>query len=259
MNPSPLVIKPENYSPNFLRAISFILPHETEFQRGHFNDWTESSVRTENVAGDSGGVTRYGIDKSSHPGIDVAKLTQDDAVKIYWTEWLRHRLDLLPDRLAIAAFDVYVNGGYPIRWLQHAYNTTHQEVKLLVEDNQLGPITIATLGKANQDALLRIFLTERDERFRNLAVNPTRAKFLDGWLARDTDLERFLNVYYPPTSGQRASLVATIAVILLGSFALSSCADYQKTVASRSIEGYAKGDPSTGAGRIGEQYTVTYR
>ena len=54
-----------------------------------------------------GGTTKYGIDQASHPGVDVANLTQDQAVAIYHQEWLAHNLDALPDKLAIAAFDVW--------------------------------------------------------------------------------------------------------------------------------------------------------
>src|SRR3954469_21716386 len=103
MSALPLVLPP--YSHAFLRAIDFILPHETEFVRGHWGDYSdEKFVRTENVAGDGGGATRYGIDSRSHPGIYIPSLTRSEAIAIYWKEWLMHRLDLLPEKLAIASF-----------------------------------------------------------------------------------------------------------------------------------------------------------
>lgn len=178
------------YSPAFLSAIKFVLPHETEYVPGHWGDL--NFVRTENVPGDSGGLTKYGIDKSSHPGVDIANLDYDKAVEIYHQEWLAHRLDLLPERLAIAAFDVYVNGGYPILWLQQSYNITHNGD--LAEDNNLGPLTLSCLSKGNPDAILRVFLSERAARFTALSHRPALYKFLKGWLARNNDLRAFLRV-----------------------------------------------------------------
>lgn len=202
----PLVIKSKDYTPAFITAAKFILPHETEFVRGHFNDWEEEAVRTENDPNDPGGTTRYGIDQRSHPNFNIKALTLENALNIYWEEWLRNRLDLLPDRLAIAAFDVYVNGGYPIKWLQHGYNETHLDTKHLVEDNRLGPLTLTALKSGNQDAILRFFFKERDQHLIKLAEQPRFAGFLKGWIARDTDLEKVLNVYYPPVPGQRKPL-----------------------------------------------------
>lgn len=182
----------------FKRAILFILPHEDSYSRGHWGD--PKFVVTENVSGDKGGLTKYGIDASSHPGVDIAGLTEESATAIYFSEWLAHRLDLLSERLSIAVFDVLVNGGQPILWLQQAYNFTHlgNQNDKIVEDGYFGPATLKALSSSNEDVLLRYFFTERDARFRHLAtIYPADAKFLSGWLARDSDLEAFLNVFFP--------------------------------------------------------------
>jgi len=177
----------------FTRAISFVLPHEEEFARGHWGD--ENFVVTENVSGDAGGLTKYGIDEASNPGVDIANLTKDEAIAIYRKRyWDAHNLDALPDKLAICAFDVWVNGGHAWEWLQHAYNIapSHSAEPFLTEDGILGPATLAALQSANQDDLVTIFLAERDARFRVLAKLPRRTKFLKGWLDRDRDLAAFL-------------------------------------------------------------------
>lgn len=186
------------YSDAFNRAISFVLPHEDEYARGHWGD--PKFVIAENVSGDSGGVTKFGIDASSHPGVNIRDLTEDDAVAVYHSLWLQHRLDLLSPRLAIAVFDVLVNGGQPILWLQQAYNATHQgnQSDRLVEDGYFGPDTLKKISSANEDVLLRFFFQKRDARFRLLATKyPVDSKFLSGWLQRDADLEKFLNVFFP--------------------------------------------------------------
>lgn len=174
----------------FTIAVNFILPHEEEFARGHWGD--EAFVVPENVSGDNGGLTKYGIDQASHPGIDIAHLTRAGAIDIYHEEWERHQLDLLPPKLAVATFDVMVNGGRPGLWLQHAYNVTHPTAPQLTEDGALGPKSIAALQSSDQDAILQLFFAERDARFKHLATLPHDAQFLAGWLQRDHDLERLL-------------------------------------------------------------------
>jgi lysozyme family protein len=178
-----------NYSPAFLRAINFILPHEEEFARGHWGD--ETFVVSENVAGDSGGVTKYGIDASSHPGIDIRHLTRDGAIALYSIEWQKYAIDALPEKIAIAQFDVRVNGGYAIKWLQAALNKVGG-AKLAVDGN-MGPATIAAARTCDQDAVVRYFIQERNARFEAIATGG-RKKFLPGWKDRDRDLENFLGL-----------------------------------------------------------------
>jgi lysozyme family protein len=176
----------------FNRAIAFILPHEEEFARGHWGD--ENFVVTENVSGDAGGLTKYGIDAASHPGVNIAQLTRDQAIAIYHTGWQRHGLDGLPAKLAIACFDVWVNGGYAVKWLQTALNQARPAgTTPLVVDGSLGPATLSSAALCNQDAVTKIFLEERDARFEALAAaHPSDKQFLAGWEQRDRDLTAFL-------------------------------------------------------------------
>lgn len=173
----------------FNLAISFILPHETEFQSGHYGDY--AFARTEDVPGDSGGLTKFGIDQGSHPSVDIAALDKDGAVSIYHQEWRRRNLDLLPDKLAVTAFDVWVNGGSASLWLQQAFNETHPS-QALNEDGSLGPASLNALANCDVPAVLNGFCTLRENRFRRLAQNPNRAKFLKGWMQRSTDLRALL-------------------------------------------------------------------
>jgi lysozyme family protein len=180
------------FSHAFNDAIAFVLPHEEEFARGHWGD--ENYVVAENVSGDAGGWTKYGIDATSHPGLDVRNLTRARAIALYWHEWQAHRLDLLPAPLAVALFDVWVNGGHPIEWLQAALNHVENVKPPLSIDGGLGPKTLAAVAACiDFSAVLDYFIEERDTRFRALAQNPARAKFLSGWLRRDIDLRAYLH------------------------------------------------------------------
>lgn len=180
-----------NYPDAFQTAMDFILPHETVFEHGHQGDYDH--VRTENVPGDNGGATRYGIDQSSHPGVDIDSLDLDAALAIYWKEWQQHECDLLPDKLAVASFDVWVNGGHANVWLQHAYNETNDpSAAELSEDGNLGPESLRALANSDQDEVLRVFLEQRQARFNRLAQKPSQGGFLAGWTNRNEDLAALL-------------------------------------------------------------------
>ncbi len=170
-------------------AIKFVLPHEEEFARGHWGD--ENFVVSEKVSGDSGGLTKWGIDQSSHPGVDIEHLKRGDAIALYALEWERYNIDKLPEKLAVAQFDVRVNGGYAIKWLQNALNQVCR-LKLAV-DGVMGPSTLSAAQNCNVELVLEYFISERDARFDRLAAaNPKLQKFRSGWKQRDTDLRAFL-------------------------------------------------------------------
>jgi lysozyme family protein len=178
-----------SYSDKFLRAIDFILPHEEAFARGHWGD--ENFVVAENVKGDHGGCTKYGIDASSHPGVDIANLGRAEAIDIYWKEWGKYNIEALPTKMAIAQFDVRVNGGPAAKWLQRTLNEV--EGANLKVDGVIGQQTLAAAFRCDEDAFCRYFITLRDQRFEAIAKG-SLAKFLEGWYKRDRDLERFFGV-----------------------------------------------------------------
>jgi lysozyme family protein len=174
----------------FDHAIKFVLPHEAEYRRGHWGD--DAFVLTEHDADDPGGTTRYGIDARSHPGVDIEHLTREQAIEIYRKEWDEHHLDALPERLAIAAFDVWVNGGHANEWLQEAYNEAHTNRPPLKVDGVLGPASLEALRSCDEKLIIKFFLAERDARFRLLGEKPRLQKYKEGWLDRDADLRTFL-------------------------------------------------------------------
>ena len=175
----------------FDQAIEFVLPHEEEFARGHWGD--EKFVIAEHDPDDPGGTTKYGIDARSHQGVDIENLTRDQAIAIYAQEWQAHNLDAIPERLAIAMFDVWVNGGSAVKWLQSAINLYPPPgVKWLAPDGVMGPKTVAAANACDQDKVINAFLLERDGRFQWLASKGGMSKYLGGWLQRDRDLRAYL-------------------------------------------------------------------
>lgn len=165
----------------FLKAMDFIFEHENVMSRG--------KVVAEFNPKDPGGVTKYGIDQRSHKDVDVPSLTKEQALEIYWKEWLESKADMFPWPLCLAYFDTAVNSG------------AHQAAKLLqrtvgaVDDGIIGPKTASAvasacvLGSAEKVALS---LCEKKKSFYNAICkkNPDFLEFKNGWMNRVSDLKK---------------------------------------------------------------------
>ena len=67
---------------------------------------------SEQVTGDKGGLTKFGISQRSYPNLDIANLTLDDAKKIYQRDyWQAMHCDALDWPLDLVVFDSSVNCG----------------------------------------------------------------------------------------------------------------------------------------------------
>ena len=147
-------------TPRFLNFIPFILKWETEFNK-------DGSVRVEHDPDDPGGTTKYGIDQRSHPHVDIAKLTKDDATGIYWSEWQEAGCDTRPPGLGEVYFNACVNCG------------TGRAQKLV--------------ALAKNDAAE--FLRQQTDFYKRLvAERPRFQKYLRGWLNRVEALRKWLGI-----------------------------------------------------------------
>jgi hypothetical protein len=143
----------QGYSSRFLRIMRFIFAWEG----GYDND-----------PDDSGGETKYGIDKRSHPNVDIKNLTKEGAMQIYWQDWLRYGCDQWPWPKGEVLFNTYVNGGKGL-------------VQKILKN--LGP------GWTADE-----FLDELEAFYhRHVAAVPKDKKFLQGWLNRTEDLRRLIH------------------------------------------------------------------
>jgi lysozyme family protein len=137
---------------DFRRALQFTL----KWEGGYIND-----------PADPGGETKYGIAKRSHPSLDIANLTPEQAATIYANEyWDACGCDSIPFPFCVAVFDTAVNCGVSkaTQWMKEAPDVT------------------AYLGLRKQ--------------FYYNQVNsiPTKIKFLKGWLARVDDLRKLVDI-----------------------------------------------------------------
>jgi len=161
---------PENYSAEFLAAVERVLANEGGYSSN---------------PDDPGGATNFGISARSNPGVNIAALTRDAAIEIYWRQWwLRFGFAQLPAAIAAKTFDSSINiGARPaIECLQRALRACGRPV---AEDGTLGPATVLESHRAAADALLAATRSELAAHYRLVAAKQARsAAFLNGWLNR---------------------------------------------------------------------------
>jgi lysozyme family protein len=161
-----------------------ILPSECAYVKGS-KERIPEDVTWEDVPGDSGGVTKWGVDQSSHRGVDIKNLSLADAEAIYYKEWEEHKCNLLPTPIAEVVFDTFTTGGHPIVWLQEVLGVT--------VDAALGPNTLGEAAKSDPLNTANSFLVKRDQYFTSLADSVSHdRKFLAGWLNRDKNLKAYI-------------------------------------------------------------------
>lgn len=158
-------IKP-NADP-FLTAVAFTLKHEG----GHLTEERAKQLR------DKGGETKYGISKASYPELDIANLTEEEAVAIYRRDyWERIRGDELPLPVAFAAFDYAVNSGPGM-----AHRAIRQAVGL-PQRGGLTPQVLRRLKSANPVEVTRSVLKYRADHIALLSRQ--QPQFASGWQRR---------------------------------------------------------------------------
>jgi lysozyme family protein len=148
----------------FLKAIPFVLEHEG----GYCHD-----------AHDPGGETKFGICKREYPTLDIANLSQGEAIEIYKRDYWRGYMDKMPFPIAAKLFDASVNMGHTQanRLLQRAAN--------VIDDGIVGHQTLVAINSDNTELLLARFVGGIRRFYERLAEKkPEMAKFLKGWQAR---------------------------------------------------------------------------
>jgi len=165
---------------DFAKALKQVLEWEVEYD-------AKGNVRWENVPGDTGGVTKYGVDQASHPNVDIKNLTYEGAATIYKNDyWNKIRGDDLPWPVNAVTFDIAVNNGVSraVKWLQ--------EVLAVTVDGRIGPKTIKSAQDCEPESTALRLINRREGFYRQIAKQPSKKKFLAGWLNRNNDLADFI-------------------------------------------------------------------
>ena len=169
LHAAPLCYNPPMADPR--QAVEYALRHE-----GGYSDHSS----------DRGGATNYGISSRSHPDVDIANLTKEEAIDLYisryWDLW---NLDLIEDQdIANKVFDTVIwMGPYGgVRTLQRALRALGVSV---VEDGRLGPETAAAANLVEPHILLPALRSEVAGRVREIVgANRSQDVFRRGWLNR---------------------------------------------------------------------------
>lgn len=140
------------YSPVFEAFFPFLMEWEGEYY--------------ENDPDDPGGETKFGIDKRSHPEVNIKTLTKEQAKAIYWQEWLDAGCDKLASPFAEVYFNCAVNMGL-------------SRAKEFRTSSGMNPVQ---------------FLKLQEAKYRSLGESPSRKMFLKGWLNRTNALRKRFNI-----------------------------------------------------------------
>ncbi len=165
------------YQPEFLGAVEPLLRDEGGYVRN---------------PDDPGGETKFGISKREYPDLNIAALTREQAIAIYWRDyWHRYGLDRLHDKqIAAKLLDLAVNIGpdHAIKCLQRALRACQVNV---AEDGVLGLVTVAAANMSTDPRALLVGLRcEAAGYYRTLAALERGRRddgdrdFLEGWLNR---------------------------------------------------------------------------
>lgn len=162
-------------------------PNNSETIKGSIlNASQKRNVGYTNIAQDAGGETKFGISKRAYPNIDIAKLDLVTAKSLYYKDyWLAAHCDNLSAAVALIHFDGAVNHGVgrAIKFLEQAVG--------LQPDGKFDTILLGKVSAFDPIVVINNIAKARTEFYKNIVVaKPNQKMFLNGWLARITDVQR---------------------------------------------------------------------
>lgn len=140
----------------------------------------EGGAKITNDPDDPGGLTKFGISQKSHPGLDIANLTYEQAKDIYiQTYYIKPGLQQLPEILQEVVFDYGVHSG-PTTAIMAL-----QKLAGVHADGKLGPATLAAIQRLGPDKLKEALKLQRIlSLVRQVKKTPAKIKYLEGWIVR---------------------------------------------------------------------------
>jgi lysozyme family protein len=122
---------------------------------------------------DPGGATNFGISQSAYPNVDIAALTEAQAVQYYYDDyWVPSGAGLMPRGLDLWLFDGAINHGV------HEAVVMLQGVLGVTQDGKIGPATAAASAAFAEPEL---YLVARLKHYESL---PGWAAYQGGWTKR---------------------------------------------------------------------------
>lgn len=144
----------------------------------------------ENVSGDPGGETFWGISRKFNPNwagwAIIDSLGPNDntlpalVAQLYKAEyWDKNLIGLFDSQqLSAQVFDAVVNlGGQAIEALQKLVNVT--------PDGNIGAISLSAINAQTESVIVEAFINWRKSHYQSIVeADPSKQKFLQGWLSR---------------------------------------------------------------------------
>lgn len=163
-------------------------PNDLEVQRGLIQTAAQrKKVGYVNIAGDNGGLTKYGIAQNANRNVNVAALDLNQAMQIYFNSyWLSAKCNQIPYPVQIMHFDAAVNHGVgrAIKMLQEAVGA--------VPDGVIGPVTLAKVSAVPPQQIMDALNRVRCNQYMKIVnANPSQKKFLNGWMRRASEVYQF--------------------------------------------------------------------
>lgn len=134
-----------------------------------------------NDLSDKGGITKFGISKTSYPDEDIPNLTLDRAKylykKDYWNPILGDQIS--SQEVAETLFDFAVNGG-----VGTSVKLAQRVIKV-DDDGKMGTNTLKALNNFEPSSFIDKFTIAKIKRYRDICLkNPDQKKFFFGWINR---------------------------------------------------------------------------
>lgn len=138
---------------------------------------------------DYGGLTKYGISQKAYPRIDIRNLTENQARRIYYTDyWTVMHCNEFSDPLATVLFDSGVNCGTGAagKWLQRVCNANGSQ---LLIDGIIGTKTSLEASKYEPCTIMSGIIAHRLNHYSSIVdKDKSQMKFFKGWINRVSSL-----------------------------------------------------------------------
>lgn len=158
------------------QCYSKTLKFEGGFQKNYQDkgNWTGGKIGAGELRG-----TKYGISAASYPNVDIASLTQEQAIEIYRRDyWDALKLSsITSNRIAWKIFDIAVNCG------RMTAAKMLQESVGVVADGLIGNITLQAVNNADIVKLMNDIVTQQQKHYEEIH-NENNDWAFRGWMLR---------------------------------------------------------------------------
>ena len=134
---------------------------------------------------DLGGETNWGITKRFYPNLDIANLTKEEAIEIYFNDyWLKNKVDKMPDQIKYIYFDMCINMGKrtAVKILQRSAVSKGNEIDV---DGGLGPATLKAIKNDEVDRVRAYRIKYYSD---IVAKKPEQNRVYYGWFKRSLEV-----------------------------------------------------------------------